>query len=182
MKVTPLPLSGAYLIDLEPRGDARGFFARMFCVDEFAEYDLETRWVQCNTSYTSFAGTIRGMHFQRPPKAEVKLVRCLRGEIWDVIVDLRHGSPTYGQWHGERLDDHNRSMMYVPQGFAHGFQTLTDNVELLYFHSASYSKAHEGGLRWDDATVSIAWPLERTNQSDRDAAFPGFDALEPIRI
>ena len=182
MKVTPLPLAGAMRVDLEPLGDDRGFFARMFCVEEFAAHDLETGWVQVNTSYTASAGTVRGMHFQRPPMAEAKLVRCLRGAIWDVIVDLRLGSPTYGRWHGERLDDHNRSMLYVPRGFAHGFQTLTDDVEMLYFHSASYSKAHEGGLRWDDPAVSIEWPLEMTSQSARDAAFPRLDALEPVQI
>ncbi|MDN5929321.1 MAG: dTDP-4-dehydrorhamnose 3,5-epimerase [Hyphomicrobiales bacterium] len=182
MKFAPLPLAGAYLIDLEPLGDKRGFFARMFCTEEFAEHDLETRWAQCNTSYTAFAGTVRGMHFQRPPMAEVKLLRCLRGAIWDVIVDLRDGSPSYGRWHGEKLDEHNRSMLYVPRGFAHGFQTLTDDVEMLYFHSTPYSKAHEGGLRWDDQAVSIEWPLDKTGQSARDAAFPGLDAVEPLRI
>jgi dTDP-4-dehydrorhamnose 3,5-epimerase len=182
MIFVPLPFEGAYRIELESIGDNRGFFARMFCTEEFAGHGLETRWVQCNTSYTASAGTVRGMHFQRPPMAEVKLLRSLRGAIWDVIVDLRLGSSTYGLWHGERLDDNNRSMLYVPRGVAHGFQTLTDDVEMLYFHSAPYSKAHEGGLRCDDPTVSIEWPLERTEQSARDAAFPGLDAVEPIRI
>lgn len=182
MKFVPLPLEGARRVELEPRGDSRGFFARLFCADEFAAHGLETRWVQCNTSLSAAAGTIRGLHFQRPPMAEVKLVRCLRGAIWDVIVDLRQGSPTFGRWHGERLDDQNRSMIYVPQGFAHGFQTLTDGVEMLYFHAEAYSSAHEGGLRWNDPTVGIKWPLELTEQSARDAEFPGLDDLEPIRI
>lgn len=182
MIFVPLPLAGAFRVELEPHGDSRGFFARMFCAEEFARQGLEAQWVQGNTSYTSAAGTIRGMHFQRPPMAEVKLLRCLRGAVWDVIVDLRSGSPTYGRWHGERLDDQNRHMFYVPQGFAHGFQTLTDDVEMLYFHSQTYSKADEGGLRWDDPAVSIDWPLKGNGHSARDAAFSGLDALEPILL
>ena len=181
MKFTPLPLSGAFRIDLEPRGDDRGFFARLFCAEEFAAHGLATRWVQCNTSFTAAQGTLRGLHFQRPPMAETKLLRCLRGAIFDVIVDLRFDSPTYSQWHGERLDDRNRSMICVPEGFAHGFQTLTPDVEMLYFHSAEYSPAHEGGLRWDDPGVAVQWPLAVTEISARDAAFPTLDKLEPIR-
>ena len=181
MKFRPLTLEGAFSVELEPRGDSRGFFARLFCSEEFAAHGLETQFVQCNTSLTEKAGTVRGLHFQRPPKAEAKLVRCLRGAIFDVIVDLRAGSPTYGHWHGERLDDLNRAMLYAPKGFAHGFQTLTDNVEMLYFHSESYSAPHEGGLRWDDRALAIDWPLALTDQSARDAAFPGLDELEPMR-
>ena len=182
MKFTPLPLSGAFRVDLEPRGDARGFFARLFCAEEFAAHGLAARWVQCNTSFTAAQGTLRGLHFQRPPAAETKLLRCLRGAIFDVIVDLRSGSPTYGRWHGERLDDANRSMICVPEGFAHGFQTLTPDVEMLYFHSAAYSPAHEGGLRWDDPGVAVDWPLAVTEVAARDAAFPTLDKLEPIRL
>lgn len=182
MRFSPLPLSGAFRVELEPRGDKRGFFARLFCADEFAAHGLETGFVQCNTSLSEMAGTIRGMHFQRPPKAEAKLVRCLSGAIFDVIVDLRAGSPTFGRWHGERLDDENRSMLYVPKGFAHGFQTLTDGVEMFYFHSERYSASDEGGLRWDDPVVAIDWPLAVTEQSERDAKFPGLDKLEPIRL
>ena len=118
MKFEALPLRGAYAVDLELRGDERGFFARTFCVDEFAAQGLPTDWVQCNMSFSAKAGTIRGLHFQRPPMAETKLVRCTRGAIFDVIVDLRLWSITYGQWHGERLDDGNRRMIYVPEGFA----------------------------------------------------------------
>lgn len=181
MKFTELPLPGAYRVELEPRGDARGFFARLFCAEEFAARGLATRWVQCNTSFTAAAGTLRGLHFQRPPMAETKLLRCIRGAIFDVIVDLRAGSPTFGRWHGERLDDMNRTMICVPEGFAHGFQTLTPDVEMLYFHSAPYSAAHEGGLRWDDGRVAVDWPLRVTEISSRDAAFPTLDMLEPIR-
>jgi dTDP-4-dehydrorhamnose 3,5-epimerase len=182
MRFTELPLAGAFRVELEPRGDTRGFFARLFCAEEFAAHGLATDWVQCNTSFTAEQGTLRGLHFQRPPMAETKLLRCIRGAIFDVIVDLRAGSPTFGRWHGERLDDQNRTMICVPQGFAHGFQTLTPDVEMLYFHSAPYSAAHEGGLRWDDARVAVDWPLGVTEVSARDAAFPTLDQLEPIRI
>ncbi len=175
MIFTPLALPGAFRVDLEPRGDSRGFFARMFCSDEFAGHGLATHWVQCNTSFTAAQGTVRGLHYQRPPMAETKLLRCLKGAIFDVIVDIRANSPTYGQWHGERLDDQNRAMICVPEGFAHGFQTLTPDVEMLYFHSAPYSAAHEGGLRWDDRSLAIDWPLAVTETSARDAAFPGFE-------
>ncbi len=182
MRFTELPLAGAFRVELEPRGDARGFFARLFCAEEFAAHGLATGWVQCNTSFTAAQGTVRGLHFQRPPMAETKLLRCIRGAIFDVIVDLRAGSPTFGRWHGERLDDQNRTMICVPEGFAHGFQALTPDVEMLYFHSALYSAAHEGGLRWDDARVAVNWPLGVTEMSARDAAFPGLEALEPIRL
>jgi dTDP-4-dehydrorhamnose 3,5-epimerase len=182
MRFTELPLAGAFRVELEPRGDTRGFFARLFCAEEFAAHGLATDWVQCNTSFTAEQGTLRGLHFQRPPMAETKLLRCIRGAIFDVIVDLRAGSPTFGRWHGERLDDQNRTMICVPEGFAHGFQTLTPDVEMLYFHSAPYSAAHEGGLRWDDARVAVDWPLGVTEVSARDAAFPTLDQLEPIRI
>jgi dTDP-4-dehydrorhamnose 3,5-epimerase len=182
VRFTELPLAGAFRVELEPRGDARGFFARLFCAEEFAAHGLATDWVQCNTSFTALQGTLRGLHFQRPPMAETKLLRCIRGAIFDVIVDLRAGSPTFGRWHGERLDDQNRTMICVPEGFAHGFQTLTPDVEMLYFHSAPYSAAHEGGLRWDDARVAVDWPLGVTEVSARDAAFPMLDMLEPIRI
>jgi len=181
VKFNPLPLQGAFRVDLEPHGDERGFFARLFCAEEFAAHGLAARWVQCNTSYTSVQGTIRGLHFQRHPMAETKLLRCIRGEIFDVIVDLRDGSPTFGQWHGERLDELNRSMICVPEGFAHGFQTLTPDVEMLYFHSAPYSAAHEGGLHWNDPVVAVTWPLGVTELSARDAQFPTLDKLEPIR-
>ena len=182
MKFTPLPLKGAFLIAIEPQTDERGFFARQFCLDTFAAHGLQTRWAQFNTSFSKICGTLRGLHFQRSATAEVKLVRCLRGAVWDVIVDLREGSPTFGRWHGERLDEVNRAMIYVPNGFAHGFQTLTDGVEMFYFHSASYCAANEGGLRFDDPVVAVNWPLPITMISARDSALPSFDSLERIRI
>ena len=180
MKFTALPLLGAYVIELEPRGDLRGFFARTFCVQEFAAYGLTTHWVQSNMSFSSNAGTIRGLHFQRAPMMETKLVRCTRGIIFDVIVDLRLNSATYGQWHGEQLDDNNRRMIYVPEGFAHGFQALSNNVEMLYLHSAPYSSQHEDGLKWDDPKLGIPWPIPMTDISLRDEGFPYLDELEPI--
>jgi dTDP-4-dehydrorhamnose 3,5-epimerase len=182
MKFTPLPLAGAFRIDIEPKGDSRGFFSRLFCADEFLENGLNNNWIQCNVSFSAQAGTVRGLHFQRPPMSEVKLVRCVHGAIWDVIVDLRDSSPTFGCWHGEILDENNRAMIYAPEGFAHGFQTLTDDVEMLYFHSTRYSAPHEGGLRWDDPAVNIKWPLNVANISRRDREFPTLDNMEPIRI
>jgi len=181
MKFTPLPMQGAFRVDLELRRDERGFFARIFCVEEFKALGLRTQWVQCNTSFSAKKGTLRGLHFQRPPMAEVKLVRCLRGAIWDVIVDLREGSPTFGHWHGEVLDDSNRTMFYVPEGFAHGFQTLADDVEIMYFNSAFYSAVDEGGLRWDDPTVAVYWPEPVTVLSARDANLSMLQTLEPLR-
>ena len=180
MKFFPLPLAGAFRIELEPLGDRRGFLARTFCVDEFARAGLETRWPQHNITFTATRGTLRGMHFQRPPMAEVKLITCIVGAVWDVIVDLRAGSPTFGQWHAARLDRQSRDMLYVPKGLAHGFQALTDGVEMLYLHSEPYSQDHEGGLIWNDADVGIDWPLEVSEISPRDLAFQGLRDLEPI--
>ncbi len=182
MKFTPLPLAGAFRVDLERRGDKRGFFARLFCKDEFAQHGLATQWAQCNMSFSATRGTVRGLHFQRPPTAEMKLVRCTRGAIFDVIVDLRASSATFGKWHAEQLDDTNRSMICVPEGFAHGFQTLTENVEMLYFHSAPYSSKDEGGLQWNDPEVDIHWPLGVSEMSVRDKKFPSLKELEPIAL
>lgn len=182
MRFSPLPLSGSFRVDIEPRGDERGFFARLFCAEEFASQGLATNWTQCNMSFSANRGTLRGLHFQRPPAAETKLVRCTRGSVFDVIVDLRAGSSTHGKWHAEVLDDTSRAMICVPEGFAHGFQTLTDNVEMLYFHSASYSSADEGGVRWNDPSLDIRWPLAVTDMSSRDRAFPSLEELEPIAL
>ncbi len=180
MIFTPLKLSGAYRIDLEKREDERGFFARLFCVEEFAALGLETAWAQMNTSLTRTTGSVRGLHFQRPPMAEVKVVRCLRGAAFDVMVDLRAGSPSFGQWDAVELTPENRSMVYIPHGFAHGFQTLAPDTELLYFHSAAYSAAHEGGVHHADPALGIRWPLAIAEISPRDRALPPLAALEPI--
>jgi dTDP-4-dehydrorhamnose 3,5-epimerase len=182
MKFTPLPLGGAYLIDLEKIEDDRGFFARFSCEKEFTTYGLITRWLQMNTSLTNQQGSIRGLHFQRPPKAEAKLVRCLRGSVWDVIVDLRRNSNTFGKWHETELSENNRSMVYVPEGFAHGFQTLMPDVEMLYFHSDFHSPEHEGGLRYDDPALGIEWPLSVSDISKRDQEHPELSELKPVEL
>ncbi|WP_422040719.1 dTDP-4-dehydrorhamnose 3,5-epimerase [Roseibium sp.] len=180
MKFTPLPLEGAYRLDLERKGDSRGFFARLFCEEEFADHGLSTDWSQCNVSHSAAKGTVRGMHFQRPPEADAKLVKCMQGAVFDVIVDLRQGSPTYGSWTSVTLSAVGGEMIYVPEGFAHGFQTLTDDAELLYFHSKSYSPQHEGGLLFSDRDVGIVWPLEIGTLSDRDKSLPPLSQVEPI--
>ena len=168
MNFTPLPLAGAYLIDLEKKEDERGFFARYFCEREFSEQGLNTRWVQINNSMSGDVGTLRGMHFQRPPHAEVKLVRCLHGSIWDVVVDLRKGSDTYGKWFGATLSDENRTMMYVPKGFAHGFVSLESDSEILYLVSDFYAPEAERTLLWNDPDVGIQWPIEPRIISAKD--------------
>lgn len=180
MIFTELPLQGAFRVELDRRSDDRGFFARLFCATEFADHGLNTIWVQANDSFSAAAGTLRGLHFQRPPMAEAKLVRCLKGAIFDVIVDLRAGSPTHGQWTSLELDGENRDMVYIPPGFAHGFQTLRPDTELLYFHSQFYSPAHEGGLAHDDPALAIPWPRPPVGVSGRDAAFLPLAALEPL--
>jgi dTDP-4-dehydrorhamnose 3,5-epimerase len=175
MEFTETPLAGAYLVDLEKRGDARGFFARFFCAREFAERGLETRFVQINNSLSGDASTLRGMHYQLPPAAEVKLVRCIAGALWDAILDLRPHSPTFGRWFAAELTADNRRMMYVPQGFAHGFLTLAPNTEALYLVSAFYAPERERGVRWDDPRFAIAWPSPPRAISEKDARQRDFD-------
>ncbi|MGA8551040.1 MAG: dTDP-4-dehydrorhamnose 3,5-epimerase [Stellaceae bacterium] len=180
MKFVPTPLAGAYLIELEKRGDHRGFFARFFCEQEFAAVGLETRFVQVNNSLTAGSVTLRGMHLQLPPAAEVKLVRCIRGALHDVIVDLRPDSPTYLKWFGADLTADNRVMMYVPRGFAHGFITLGDDTEALYLVSAFYAPQCERGVRFDDPSFGIEWPLAPIEMSAKDREWPDFDPAGPI--
>lgn len=176
----PLPLEGAFRIDLERREDERGFFARLFCARAFAERGLATSWTQMNISFSRRAGTIRGLHVQRPPSTEAKLIRCLRGAVYDVLVDLRAGSPTFGAWTSLELNSKNRTMVYVPKGLAHGFQTLAADTELLYLHDTDYSAADEGGISHADPDLSIRWPLPVTDLSARDAALPRLAAVEPL--
>jgi dTDP-4-dehydrorhamnose 3,5-epimerase len=166
-----LSLSGAFVIELEPRGDERGRFTRLFCAHELKEIGHVKPIVNVNHSYTQKRGTIRGMHFQYPPDAEIKIVKCLRGTVWDCIVDLRKGSPTYLQWEGVELSEDNNRMIYIPEGFAHGFQSLTDDVEMIYFHTEYYKKSSEGGLKFDDPKLNIAWRLLPTEISQRDLSF-----------
>lgn len=175
MKFTSLPLAGAYLIDLEKRGDDRGFFARFFCEVEFAQHELCTRFVQINNSLTAKKGTLRGMHYQLPPAAEVKVVRCVRGSFFDVILDLRPHSATFGQSFGEELSAENRTMVYVPEGFAHGFVTLEPDAEAMYLASAPYAPAAERGVRFDDPKFAIKWPVTPTELSDKDRKWPDYD-------
>lgn len=169
------PLVGARLIDLEKRGDDRGFFARMFCETEFGNAGLETRFVQMNNSLSSKAGTLRGMHYQLTPSAEVKVVRCVRGALWDAIIDLRPDSPTFKKWFGAELSAENRTMMYVPRGFAHAILTLTDDTEAIYLVSDTYAPDCERGVRWNDPAFGVEWPRQPTEISEKDAAWPDFD-------
>lgn len=176
MIFTETELAGAFMIDLEPRVDERGFFARAWCQTEFEQHGLSTEVVQCNVAYNHTKSTLRGMHYQAAPHAEVKLVRCTRGAVYDVIVDLRPDSPTYLGWIGVELSADNRRMLYVPEGFAHGYQTLEDQTETYYQVSAAYEAGAERGLRWDDPSVGIAWPdAEQRIISAKDRAWPDYE-------
>jgi dTDP-4-dehydrorhamnose 3,5-epimerase len=170
MTIWPTPLAGAFVIDLAPRRDDRGFFVRTYCRDTFANTGLWTDFVQANHSRTQGLGTVRGMHFQHPPYGEVKVVRCTRGAILDVFVDLRAGSPTFLQWFAVELSEENFRAAYIPPGFAHGFQTLTDDVDVTYQVSANYTPSAEGRVRFDDPRMGIRWPLPVSGLSEKDAA------------
>lgn len=175
MFFNPTPLSGAYLIELDKKADERGFFARTFCEQEFAQHGLPTQIRQVNNSLSVQKGTLRGMHYQLAPKAETKIVRCLRGALYDIILDLRVGSTTFGQSFGTELTADNRRLFYVPKGFAHGFITLTDNTEVLYFVDEFYSPENERGVRYNDPKFAIKWPAQPTVLSDKDRNYPSFD-------
>jgi dTDP-4-dehydrorhamnose 3,5-epimerase len=181
MKYTETKLKGAFVVDIEKREDERGFFARFFCEKEFKDQGLNSSWLQANNSLSKSVGTLRGLHFQRHPCSEVKLVRCLKGAIWDVIVDLRANSPTYGSWVGETLSDTNRSMMYVPKGFAHGFISLEPDSEILYLVSDYYSPEAEETLLWSDVDVGIDWPIEPVVISTKDANAKTFKELKNLQ-
>ena len=174
MIFTETRLQDAYIIDVEKRADHRGFFARMWCQHEFGEHGLVTDLVQANLSFNKQRGTLRGMHYQVHPYAETKLVRCTRGAIYDVIVDLRPDSPSFKQWIGVELSAINYRMLYVPEGFAHGFQTLEDNVEVTYQVTEFYTPDAEGGVRYNDPAFGIMWPLEVTNISEKDRYWPDY--------
>ncbi len=175
MKFKETPLKGAYTIDLEKRGDDRGFFARFFCVNEFDNLNLDNKIVQINNSLSKEKGTLRGVHYQLAPKAETKIVRCVKGSLFDVIVDLRKDSPTFGKWFGETLTADNRKMMYVPKGFGHGFLTLEDNSEALYLVTDFYSPEHERGIKWNDSFFNISWPFKPVVVSEKDQNHPDFN-------
>lgn len=172
MKVLATPLSGVVVVETTPYTDARGAFARLYCEHELAGVIGDRRIVQINHSRTHSAGAVRGLHYQVPPHAEMKLVRCLKGRVWDVAVDLRAGSPTFLQWHAEELAAGDARMLVIPEGCAHGFQALETDSELLYLHSASYAPAAEAGLRCEDPLLGIAWPLAVTDSSERDRRHP----------
>jgi dTDP-4-dehydrorhamnose 3,5-epimerase len=174
LKFHPAPLDGVWLLEPERLEDERGFFARTFCRDELAAHGLAPAVAQCSVSFNRLAGTVRGMHYQAPPRREAKLVRCTRGAIFDAVVDLREGSPTLGRAHTVRLDADNRLALWVPPGLAHGFQTLEDASEVLYQMSESYAPGFDRGFRWDDPEVGIGWPLPATSISGRDRRLPRF--------
>lgn len=170
----PTELPGAYVIEPERHADMRGHFARTYCEKEFADHGLEPRVVQCSVSFNRRKGTLRGMHYQAAPFEEVKVVRCNRGSIYDVIIDLRPDSTAYKKWLAVQLDQENGKMLYIPPGFAHGFQTLADDTEVFYQMSQVFSPEHARGVRWNDPAFSIAWPEDERIILDRDAKYPDF--------
>lgn len=172
LSIHKTPLEGLYVVETEPFVDHRGIWARIFCENELQEILQDRHIVNMNLSKTSQRGTIRGMHYQLPPMAEMKLIRCTSGKIFDVAVDLRKESPTYLHWYAEELSEENMRMLVIPEGFAHGFQALTDNVEMLYLHTEFYSKELERGIRYSDPQVGIRWPLIPLNLSERDQNHP----------
>jgi dTDP-4-dehydrorhamnose 3,5-epimerase len=177
MKFSRTTLDGLWLIELELREDERGFLARTYCENEFAAHGLNTRWPQSNLTLTKQRGMIRGMHFQAEPKPEIKLIRCSGGAIFDVLVDVRPDSKTFGKWEGFELSAANRRTLYVPGGFAHGFQCLTDNCEVFYTMSEFYVPELARGIRWNDPAVNIRWPLAEATLSDRDKNLPLLSSL-----
>ncbi|MBN1452605.1 MAG: dTDP-4-dehydrorhamnose 3,5-epimerase [Anaerolineales bacterium] len=174
MIFTETKLKGAFIIEPQRHEDERGFFARTFCQDEFIAHDLNYRIVQCNISFNTRKGTLRGMHFQAAPYEEDKLVRCTRGAIYDVIIDLRSESPTFRQWQATELTASSRKMIYVPKGFAHGFLTLTSKVEVFYQMSEFNHSEIAKGVRWDDPAFGITWPMKPITISPRDVSYPWF--------
>lgn len=173
--ITALPLEGLKLIERQRLGDGRGFLSRLFCAEDLVTAGWDKPIAQINHTYTAQRGTVRGMHYQQPPHAEMKLVSCLQGEVWDVALDLRTGSPTFLHWHAEVLSANNNRAMLIPEGFAHGFQTLSDDVQLIYCHSAAYSSEAEAALNAQDLSLAIKWPIVITELSIRDAKHPMID-------
>jgi len=168
MKFEEAKLKGLCVIEPEIRVDERGYFARIFCKQELSKIGIDFNIVQINRSLNKKQGIIRGMHFQKPPKAEDKIIQCVKGKIYDVAIDLRQDSPTYGEWVAEELSEENKKMLLIPKGFAHGFQTLTDSCEILYFMSEFYSPQYESGVRWNDPFFNIKWPIKDPILSEKD--------------
>lgn len=179
LSVTPLPLVGAAEIDTTLRRDDRGWFARWFCQDELRELNEGRTIQQVNCSMTGARGSVRGLHYQVAPHAEDKVIRCIQGRVLDVLVDLRRGSATFGRWHAVELDAERANMVYVPRGFAHGFQTLEADCQMLYLHTEFFAPDHQGGVRWDSPALGIEWPLPVADLSERDASLPAFDDSFP---
>jgi len=171
----PTPLAGLMVIQRTVIEDYRGFLSRFYCADEFREAGLDNRIAQINHTLTRKKGAVRGLHFQHSPHGETKLVSCIKGEIFDIAVDIRKGSATFLRWHGEILSAENHKSLFIPEGFAHGFQTLTDDCELIYLHSVAYHRESEGALNVTDPMISIAWPLNISDISERDRAHPVID-------
>jgi len=183
VKILPTAIPDLVVVETSPHSDARGAFVRLYCEDELQALIDNRRIVQINHSRTAAVGAVRGLHFQTPPHAEMKLVRCLKGRVWDVAVDLRQDSPTFLCWHGDELTPANLRMMVIPEGFAHGFQVLEPDSELLYLHTAFYAPGAEGGHRHDDPALGITWPLAAIDLSTRDARHPLINAdFEGIRL
>lgn len=175
MKFTPTKIAGVWLVEIERHQDERGWFARTWCAEEFAKHGLNARLAQCSASFNHRRGTLRGMHYQAAPHEEAKLVRCLRGAVWDVALDLRPGSATFKQWVGAELTPENGRGLYLPEGCAHGFQTIVDDTELLYHISECWQAVSGRGVRWNDPAFGIEWPLsEPIHMSRRDADYPDF--------
>src|SRR5688500_12593872 len=174
MRFTPTPVEGAFVVDLEERRDDRGFFARVWCQQEFAARGLNARFVQCNSSFSRERGTLRGLHYQIDPYGEAKLIGCTRGRIFDVLVDLRPASPAYLQSFAAELNEQNRSMVYVPEGCAHGYLTLADDSEVVYPVTGFYRPEAERGMRWNDPAAAIAWPEAPRHVSPKDRAWPDY--------
>ena len=175
MRITPLSIHGAASVEFEKITDDRGFFARAWCEQEFRHHGLNPRVSQVNFSHNTSRGTIRGLHYQAPPHEEAKFVRCIRGAIFDVLIDIRPGSPTCGSWYGEELSASNRRMLYVPEGCAHGYLALEDDTEVLYQVSQPYVPGVEKGIRYDDPAFNISWPCDVTVVSDKDRGWPDFE-------
>ena len=174
MKFTEMPIAGVILVELEPASDDRGFFARTYCREEFTRHGLDPEIAQCSMAFSAKAGTVRGMHYQRDPHGEVKLIRCTRGAVYDVVVDLRSDSSTFRRWYGVELSADNRRMLYIPRGIAHGYQSLQDGTEISYQMSTPYHPEAAAGVRWDDPAFGVIWPLEVTVIAERDRTYPNF--------
>jgi dTDP-4-dehydrorhamnose 3,5-epimerase len=175
MIFSKLSLAGSYIIEPEPFQDDRGWFARFYCKKDFQQIGHNKEWVQLNHSVTNKKGAVRGMHFQHPPFHEIKMVKCIKGKVFDVIIDLRTDSETFLSWEGVELSAENKKMIYIPEGFAHGFQCLTDDCELIYHHSEYYTPGSEGGIHYNDPMVKIKWPLTVSQISPRDESHPYLD-------